>query len=216
MDSFSFASLTESQIKTYIAKDILIPLFIATPLFYILLSKIYELSIARQELIQISREDQLTRLLNRRAFFELVTEFERSSAAGSVGLALMIIDVDYFKKINDTFGHQAGDQALKSIADAITSVSPTSSLVARLGGEEFAVVLNSADESEISELAEAIRKSVSDIHFAPNGYPTHLSVSIGVCIGTSRSSFNEIFLSADQKLYESKSKGRNIVTYAMI
>ena len=155
--------------------------------------------------------DTLTGLPNRRRFDE---EFERafgSAIRRSSPISVAIVDIDHFKDYNDTFGHQAGDEALHRIAEAIgESVGRSGDFAARYGGEEFVVVLEDTTLAGAVGVAERIRNAVLEAGIrAPNGGP--LSVSAGVAARLPGSTGEELLRQADASLYEAKNAGRNRV-----
>jgi len=129
----------------------------------------------------------------------------------------MLVDVDFFKAFNDTYGHQAGDEALRAVARTLGSTAGESALVARFGGEEMALIATGLAEREAEELAEGLRRAVEALEIAHAGAPGigRLTVSIGgACIVPlpGRSSSGALQL-ADQNLYAAKSLGRNRVVF---
>jgi diguanylate cyclase len=125
---------------------------------------------------------------------------------------LLVADVDNFKSINDSFGHDQGDRALKAIAETIANILRPGDIVARIGGEEFGILLPGASVVQIRTLSEAVRRAVSDLRFEPDGKPTSLSVSIGVATFQHAVGFSDLFRVADQQLYLAKQNGRNRIS----
>lgn len=170
---------------------------------------------ANRQLAELARTDPLTGLLNRRGFDEnLAREWRRCRRAGKP-VALLMLDADRFKLYNDHFGHQAGDQVLRVIADCIQShIRRPGDIAARYGGEEFAIVLPDTVLPGALRVAEAIRAAIEAqaIRHAPGD--DFVTVSIGLCyaepgpLGTAE----EMLTVSDAALYESKSAGRNRVT----
>lgn len=176
-----------------------------------------DLAQANGELAELTITDALTGLSNRRHFDETAeTEVSRANR-GSQPLSIMIIDIDHFKDINDTYGHVAGDQCLKLVANKIDSVvSREADLVARYGGEEFAVILPDTDVADSRRLAERIRSAVEKIKVIFEGKSISVSVSIGL-VGTVPAQSCEVdhlVNAADKALYAAKQKGRNRVETA--
>jgi diguanylate cyclase len=211
-DSYSFATGTWQWGSDPI-NNLLIPLFLALPFFFFLLSKMRQLAIAHNELMTIATTDSLTSLLNRRAFTEMVNtylqRFEQASAS-SQG-ALLVVDVDNFKVINDNFGHDTGDEALKLIATTISSVVRKTDLVGRMGGEEFCVFIPGQSHEHIRAAAERIRAAIDVAAFIARGQRHHLSVSVGGVIFDRGASFGDLYRGADERLYCAKRMGRNRV-----
>jgi diguanylate cyclase (GGDEF)-like protein len=163
----------------------------------------------QQELVLQSTTDALTGLANRRAFQRrLDIEFARARTMGGT-LALMILDVDYFKPYNDSFGHPAGDALLKQLADTIRDGCRTQDFPARVGGEEFAVILPGTTRESAFVIAERLRRSVQRAVW-PN---RPVTVSIGVALAdVANETVHMLTEHADRSLYHSKRSGRNRVT----
>jgi len=193
--------------------NLVIPLVLAPPIFFFLLSKLRELSIAHHELMNVASTDVLTSCLNRRAFTALVDGYldrvvqQKSLESG----ALLVIDVDHFKNVNDSFGHDSGDVALRLIADTIKSSVREIDLVGRLGGEEFSVFMPNLDPLRTAIVADRIRIAISAVAFTPDGQPHRLSVSVGGATFDRRATFADLYRHADQRLYAAKNAGRDRV-----
>lgn len=182
-----------------------IPLFLAGVGSYMQLTRLEQIRAAYGELERVSSTDWLTGCLNRQAFSA------KASAASITGrpAAMLVVDADDLKTINERHGHEHGDDVLRRIAGAITaSVNPTD-LVGRLGGEEFGVYLRVATESHAREVAGAIREAIADMGFAPGGTPEPLSVSIGIATTDSSIPFLQLMRMAEQQLIVAKQDGRN-------
>jgi len=218
VDSFNFHNLDAQALRWSIAIDILLPIGLAAPILYFLLSKLRELAIAHELLRRHAATDTLTDLLNRGAFTREVEEAlddARFSEDGMRG-TLLVIDADNFKAINDTFGHEQGDAALRRIAGAIRSVLRSADLVGRIGGEEFAVYLPGTTQLIAEAVAERLRLAVYEAEFAPDGKTHQLTVSVGGAVYDRHLPFAELFRLADQQLYAAKQNGRNRIAVASI
>jgi len=173
--------------------------------------------LANVELARLSVTDALTKVHNRRYFDEMLKKEHDRSARTGAPLALLLADIDYFKKINDSVGHLAGDECLKQVASALTSaVGRSTDLVARYGGEEFAIVLPATDAAQALAVAERVRKAVEDIQFMYCGKRIPISISLGVVArvaGTGRP-VSDFVSEADEALYAAKGAGRNQVQLA--
>ncbi len=193
---------------------ILIPIFMSGPIFYLFASKLRELALAHHELAIIASQDSLTTCLNRGAFVTLVDAYlSQVNAAKPVGGAMLVIDADNFKAINDRFGHSTGDQALRLIAAAIKEGLRPDDLVGRVGGEEFAVFLPLVDDATAVRVAERICQRVGSVKFAPTGKQERISVSVGGVGFFGPMPFDDLFRAADARLYEAKRNGRNRVEF---
>jgi diguanylate cyclase (GGDEF)-like protein len=165
---------------------------------------------ANAELLSLATHDALTGVYNRRRFDEKITEYSLLSRRTGRPFALLLIDADYFKRINDTHGHAVGDEVLKQLAQLIQTSLRTTDFVARYGGEEFAVLLPEIAQPDTPEVvAEKIRAAVADAEFATVGQVT---VSIGVGLADpADNSPTALIKRADQQLYQAKAAGRNQV-----
>ncbi len=169
-----------------------------------------------EETEKMSITDGLTGLYNHREFYRLLEkEVERSRRYGT-DISVLMIDVDNFKIYNDTYGHMAGDMALRKIADAIKSSVRKLDIVARYGGEEFAVILPETNQAGAVSLAERIKNSVSSINFSPEEDEfVRLTVSIGVCSMKNGELSPDKFISrADDAAYLAKKTGKNKICVA--
>ena len=194
-----------------LAVSIVMPLALGGPMTFFLVLKQTQLRHANDQLEHMATTDWLTACLNRGAFTGAVTRYLDRRTAADKGGALLVVDADDFKRVNDRFGHDAGDEALRLLADAIRQAVRTTDLVGRLGGEEFGVFLADSDVAAADHVAERIRRSVSAIAFAPGGTPCPLSVSIGGATYVQRAPFGDLYRLADQHLYEAKNTGRDRV-----
>lgn len=160
----------------------------------------------------LSVTDPLTELTNRRHFFDVFRlEFERAHRYNRT-LSVMMIDIDHFKNINDTFGHTVGDLALREIATRIKKTVRTIDIVARFGGEEFIVLMPETSLDEACQVAERVRHSVSNIPIENEAGPVLTTLSIGVAeIHEQSMNMDQLIKCADQALYEAKAAGRDRV-----
>ncbi|MDQ7031796.1 MAG: GGDEF domain-containing protein [Desulfonauticus sp.] len=157
--------------------------------------------------------DGLTGLFNRRHFDDVLRkEIKRHQRSGKK-MALLLLDIDFFKKINDKYGHLAGDMVLKCIARLVQDAVRETDVVARYGGEEFVVLLPETDEERAWVLAQRIRKKIEDSYFHLKGKQIKVTVSIGITSLTPGplTSADKIILEADKALYLAKNSGRNMV-----
>ncbi len=171
---------------------------------------------ANRQLEVLSRHDPLTGLSNRRHFDEIkVDEFQRALRSGNP-LSLLICDIDFFKAFNDHYGHATGDQCLRAVAHAMNAaIVRSGDALARIGGEEFAILLPATSEVAALQVAERIRAAVSELHIAheASSAANHVTVSIGVAqlrFGVI-THFDALFEAADQALYKAKKNGRDRV-----
>ncbi len=165
------------------------------------------------QLEHLAREDTLTGLANRRHFDERLQEEWQRAARHGHSLALLLCDIDYFKKVNDTYGHTCGDKVLKEVGQTLLHYSRTSDVVARYGGEEFVILLCDANMAQATVAAERLRIAVKALSFSPPSGSFCISMSVGV---TSLEEGNptdsiQFLAQADEALYAAKSLGRDRV-----
>jgi diguanylate cyclase (GGDEF)-like protein len=166
----------------------------------------------QKELVQAATIDALTGVPNRRAFMELTErELNRAKRYGSK-VALVMVDLDLFKRINDTYGHQTGDMVLKRFCDICEKDLRGTDIFGRIGGEEFAIVLPDTPFSEAQEVIERIRQHIekTDVQIGKDS-TLHFTASFGMTELTDGTDFDGIFKHADQALYHAKESGRNRV-----
>lgn len=173
-----------------------------------------ELHEVNQKLTEQSTIDSLTGVKNRSAFDKRLLAESRISRRQETPIALLMLDIDRFKSINDQFGHLAGDQALKVIATTLQQhLKRPTDLVSRFGGEEFAIILPNTTAEGAIQVAESIRDAVTSIGLAWEGKPIPLTVSIGVSadVISNDQHSTELLEQADKALYQAKNSGRNQV-----
>ncbi len=158
--------------------------------------------------------DSLTNVLNRSAYNMKITQMMQEFSNSKVFFCLLVIDIDHFKKFNDTYGHKAGDRVLKSVAASIQDSLRASDLVFRYGGEEFVVILNSIQDKIAFKLGEKIRKSVEKEYFVDKDKKLKVTISLGIACVKEGESEAELFERADKAMYVAKRKGRNNVEIA--
>ncbi|AAC06416.1 GGDEF domain-containing protein [Aquifex aeolicus] len=193
-------------------------------------SEIYELKVAvikmietlKKILIETSKEktlyermaltDPLTGLYNRRVFTEMAEKELAKAKRYGYNFSILMIDIDNFKKINDTYGHDVGDLVLKKISEILKRNVRGADLVARFGGEEFIVMLSNTNLNGAVKKAEQLRRMIEQTPIElPNGEKLRVTVSIGVSTYRGHESLEELIKEADQALYEAKRKGKNRV-----
>ncbi|WP_412049798.1 GGDEF domain-containing protein [Hoeflea sp. Naph1] len=215
VDSVRFSGMTDTELSSAIIVDILLPTGLAVPLLFLLLYKMRQLAIAHHEISIIASTDNLTAVLNRGAFKMLVDAYLQQAMrqpAHNAG-AFLVIDADHFKSINDRFGHQEGDVALKLIAQTIQTSLRQGDIVGRIGGEEFGVFLPKANLDQAGIVAERIRRDINEIEFPPSARTHALSVSVGGAAFGGHTAYDDLFRVADKCLYSAKAGGRNQVIF---
>ena len=168
-------------------------------------------------LVDLSSRDPLTGLANRRSFdFALAREVDRVARSGEPAL-LLALDIDHFKRINDTHGHAAGDLVLKAVANALVETVRPMDLVARVGGEEFAIILPNCASAFGETVAERLRRRVERMPVAIGPGPNPVQIAVRISIGGAfapqwvRSTPSFWCERADVQLYRAKGSGRNLV-----
>jgi diguanylate cyclase (GGDEF)-like protein len=162
----------------------------------------------------LALHDELTGLDNRRAILRSLEQQASLARRSAQPLTLLMMDIDHFKRVNDSFGHVEGDKVLRMVANSITARLRTQDLVGRFGGEEFLALLPATTAQGGYELAEALRKGIAESRIAaPDGRTIAGTISIGVHqVGeSSGEALADLINAADQALYRAKDNGRNRV-----
>jgi diguanylate cyclase (GGDEF)-like protein len=152
--------------------------------------------------------DYLTGLHNRRFFFEAARPIFAQAERGDRSIALMMFDIDHFKKVNDSYGHDAGDAVLVEIADSLSQRTRDSDLLARFGGEEFCLLLVDADPDALPNIARDYLARVAGLSIEVRGHKLQVTVSAGLCCDKT-STLEDMIAAADRLLYAAKDAGRN-------
>jgi diguanylate cyclase (GGDEF)-like protein len=164
-----------------------------------------------QELERQATIDSLTGISNRRTLGELATRAIASAHRHRRSLAVVLVDVDHFKRINDVYGHEVGDEALQIIAATLQCVLRAEDLFGRLGGEEFVIAMPESDEAQARAAAERLRHAVEQVELIARHRRVPLRVSIGVAVIDEGDDFASLLRRADQAMYAAKRGGRNRV-----
>lgn len=166
-----------------------------------------ELNEVIEELSRLAERDQLTGLYNRRRMDELL-RYELSKHRIENGLSLLVLDIDHFKNVNDTYGHDVGDSVLRELSSCVQTMTQAGDTLARWGGEEFVCLLPDTDAKEAVAVAERMRARVGNVSFAHAG---HVTISVGVASARPDDTPETLFRRADKALYQAKKDGRNQV-----
>jgi len=159
-----------------------------------------------------SMRDPMTNLYNRRFLEDYLDTLLASAARQKAGVGILMCDVDFFKQVNDTLGHEVGDEVLVTVSKILTQAIRGSDLAIRFGGEEFVALLVGADENKAMEVAERIRKAMEDYTFKTANGPLKKTISVGVAeFPQDSDAFWECLKFADVAMYEAKETGRNKV-----
>jgi diguanylate cyclase (GGDEF)-like protein len=193
-------------------------LIIGSFLSYIYTNKItnYENSLKQQNssLSLLASTDYLTGIMNKRIFNEISERYFQTAQKNKLSITILLLDLDHFKKVNDTYGHQAGDQLLKRFVETLEKILNKSDIFARIGGEEFAVLISQINCDDANILAERIRKEIENDFMTYEGHDIRVTISIGISENKETDTvFEDIFSRADMALYRAKHEGRNKTCY---
>lgn len=189
--------------------------FLAGYLVYIQISYISHYNLLLKRFKEESTTDYLTGLNNIRQFEWLLKEYTHKATLQQRKISLLFLDIDHFKKVNDTFGHPAGDAVLRELGNVLTSVSRFEDIVSRNGGEEFSVLLLDCPHSQAISIAERIRTTIQNHNFVlSDGTRIEITISIGISTFLETADDpNELIKQADGALYRAKQSGRNKVCF---
>lgn len=165
----------------------------------------------QRHLIQLATEDPMTRLLNRRGLADALAVSLASATRDGLATSAIMVDIDHFKKVNDNFGHETGDHVIRQTADTITRMARGSDVIARIGGEEFLVVLPNTPLNSARVLAERIRATIDEHPMQVHRQNIHITVSLGVACAEGAVNLDELSEAADRAIYLAKRGGRNRV-----
>jgi diguanylate cyclase (GGDEF)-like protein len=207
VDPSLLASFATWPVNTYLFMFAAVSQFFVATLFVLALS--YRLT---RNLTAIATIDSLTNVLNRRGLEEASGQMKDICKRINLNLAALLIDIDFFKKVNDDHGHLVGDDVLRLVANQMTNILRSSDALGRYGGEEFCAFLPNTSEQDALALAERIRAAVENAHFKVGRKNIKITVSIGVVDSVQVGyEFSALMTSADKALYHAKSTGRNRV-----
>jgi diguanylate cyclase (GGDEF)-like protein len=168
-----------------------------------------------EEIYRLTITDGLTGIANRRAFEKTIETEVRRALRHARPLSLVMFDLDHFKKVNDTYGHMAGDHVLKTVASVVRSRIRKEDVFARYGGEEFTLLLHETPKAMAAQLAEEIRAAVADSELIFEGQVIRVTVSMGVAeVAPDLCTPHQLVKAADARLYDAKRGGRNRVAVA--
>lgn len=195
---------------------LVVSIIFVAPLLVLLGSKLTENASLKQKYAQELAHDSLTSCLTGPLFTAAIDVIATSSATGRRPGALLVIDMDHLRRLNEQIGYAAGNQALSAIAAIIRASVRSGDLVGRIGGDEFAVYLPGATKANAEKVAERIRNAVAEASFEPvaGGLTWPLTVSVGAVLFETDATADELLLTADRQMQAAKEKGRNRVEYA--
>lgn len=172
----------------------------------------HELSLAKEQAEQLARTDALTGLNNRRSFFETGSAILLNARRYERPLSVVMLDLDNFKAINDTYGHSTGDEVIKAVANTLRQGRRESDITGRLGGEEFAILLQETDIETALDLIENLRKEVQQIIVNSEDKQVGVTASFGIAeLDAQCDTLGKLIANADRALYQAKEQGRNRV-----
>lgn len=166
-------------------------------------------SFMAENFANLANRDPLTSLFNRRHFDQSVAAYSEEFSRLKVNFGLFIIDIDHFKRINDTYGHDAGDVVLKEVANKLISASRQFDICCRIGGEEFAFLSPIVHSSDMQAIAERYRYFLSELEIDIGGQLVKITASIGAATNAESDDPTALYKLADKRLYKAKESGRN-------
>jgi diguanylate cyclase (GGDEF)-like protein len=176
--------------------------------FIITIDDISDLEEQKEKIKEMANLDYLTKLYNRRYFFDVAGKIYENAKREINNVALAIVDIDHFKKINDTYGHDAGDFVLSSFADILKTKLRKADVICRYGGEEFCILMVTKSKDDAFGVIDTLRQIVEKKVFIFNEHEISFTFSGGICQSL-ENSLDEMIKKADEKLYEAKESGRN-------
>ncbi len=195
------------------------PALVCPLVAYTLLIKVRDLNLTRAELDLMARKDSLTGLLNRRGFDDAAGRLILQARSDRKPVCALMCDIDLFKQVNDTYGHEGGDEAIRSVADILAKTLERipELVVGRQGGDEFAILMMGKSLRELAHVADCIRQAVELEPVSWREEKFFLTISLGVSISASEdASVTSLLSRADRALYEAKKRGRNRVQVAAL
>jgi diguanylate cyclase (GGDEF)-like protein len=186
------------------------PLIVAPSISWIIIGLIFEIHELEEDMRLLATYDSLTGLLSRRAFLEQTNYVCRFAERQGLEFTILVIDLDHFKKINDQYGHAAGDRVLESFGEITRQISRESDLPGRIGGEEFALFLSVTTIENACSFAERLHKAIRETAIEWNGASIRYTISIGLAFCSQTvNNIDKVLSLADKALYHAKMKGRN-------
>jgi len=184
-------------------------------LFFLLFLRQFKV---RKKLLLLSKTDSLTALLNRTGLFKEGNKLVKKAREEQLELSVLLFDIDFFKLINEDFGHSVGDAVLKKIAELVSETMRSRDVLARLGGEQFVAILPSSDLDHAKAIAVRVLEKIAQYNFNKLGVKRTITLSLGVAnIKNTNAAFDDILHAADLAMYQAKAQGRNqVVSYESI
>ncbi|NMP30004.1 GGDEF domain-containing protein [Thalassotalea sp. M1531] len=202
--------------QTYIVSSnlLIMMVWLSEYMRFKLASGLYRESLEKSRMHYLSNHDELTSLYNRRGFKEKIAAMQSHNKRQIDQHAIILIDIDDFKLVNDNYGHRFGDLVLKNIARLQLATVRSTDCVVRWGGEEFLILLSNIQADQVKKIAENIRKNIEKTPVANNKHSINVTVSIGVAFSEETENIETLIDLADQRLYAAKSGGKNCILFA--
>ena len=192
--------------------------YLVAIVFNILIAFSYVLMLSERlntQLQNMADTDVLTGLLSRRAFIDRMKRILSRAQQNNTALSFLVLDIDNFKNINDTYGHFTGDELLKKYADVMKGCFRSEDIIGRLGGEEFAIAISNIDNAIAVKVAERLRSEIESVFILCNNKPVSTTISIGIAdLHKDVNGYETLFREADAALYRAKNTGRNRIIIA--
>jgi diguanylate cyclase (GGDEF)-like protein len=200
------------------AGNLLITAALAAPLLFLLSNGVRRMARARRQRTISASTDALTGLLNRQAFSKAADAYLSALAdSGRPGSgALLAVDIDNLKAINDAFDHETGDEAIRTVAQTIRAAIRGTDLIGRLSGEEFGILLIGTDQIQSQMVADRLCRAVDDTRFTVEDVEQQLTVSVGIGLFREGTALPDLVTAADRALYAAKQNGRNRVAISPV
>lgn len=218
MQGLSYLGLEQFSTQSLFIDAVVLALVIAPPIYWLVLSPIHKEYEKRlkaegeaEEMSRMAITDSLTRIMNRRGITVGLLDAMAQAERYRTPLTVAMADIDHFKQVNDTYGHEAGDLVLKDVAAILSDALRMPDKVGRYGGEEFLVILPHTGLTQARKIADRIRASVSKWDFDLGSKKIRMTISIGVCQFKSGEDLEQFLSHADKALYDAKKGGRNLV-----
>lgn len=188
---------------------VLIPTMVALPVAWVTVNMVFTIYNLEAKTRELVTYDSLTHLLSRRAFFEQADLICRLAVKEGSSFSMLVVDLDDFKQINDTYGHGVGDRVLESFGHIARQIARNKDLMGRIGGEEFAFLLPHTSAEQAWHFAECLHSTIRETVIEDQGLPIRYAVSIGLAYCTHSSTVEHALLLADSALYDAKKNGKN-------
>jgi diguanylate cyclase (GGDEF)-like protein len=158
--------------------------------------------------------DELTQIANRRSFVASVQSEITRCSRQHAAMAFFLLDIDHFKNVNDSYGHQAGDEVLRQVSRLIKTTLREYDIFGRIGGEEFGIFLAETNRQTAVDVAERLRQQIADETLLIDGKALRITMSVGIALARDATNFEQLYADADAALYQAKHSGRNCVVVA--